>query len=328
MISEAELVKASHYAKENYMEAVKYYDAAMMAWKRENERFILFRDYRGIAELSGKSSDSSRKAIATAKENISKVEEVLDIRIHMLGESLKDFDVKFSNFPMDSRLRNELAKSRLQYSEGVLAFKNKNYTLCQSKLDSAEINLNRIFELYEEKLRSYLNEYPRWTEMVEKTVTFSKKTRSYCIVVDKLARECILYKNGKVMSRYIVELSVNWLGDKKQQGDKSTPEGMYKISSKKSNGQTRFYKALLLDYPNDDDKKQFLENKKNGVITTDASIGSLIEIHGQGGKGVDWTDGCIALSDGDMDVIFKLCPVGTRVAIVGSTRSINELVGK
>ena len=56
------------------------------------------------------------------------------------------------------------------------------------------------------------------------------------------------------------------MGDKNQQGDKSTPEGLYKITDKKSNGQTTFYKALMLDYPNDDDKKRFLQNKKNGVI--------------------------------------------------------------
>ncbi|MFH0756795.1 MAG: L,D-transpeptidase [Bacteroidota bacterium] len=328
MISEAELVKASKYAKEHYIEAAEYYNAAMIAWKRENDRFILFRDYRGIVELSGKSSESSRKAIAAAKANISKVEEVLEIRMNMLGERMKDFDVRFSSFPMNSSLRNELAKSRLQYSEGVLAFKNKNYSICQSKLDSAEINLNRIFALYEEKLRSYLNEYSKWTGMVEKTVLYSKKNHAYCIVVDKLARECILYKDGKVMNRYTVELGVNWMGDKKQQGDKSTPEGMYRITAKKSNGQTRFYKAFLLDYPNDDDMKRFQQNKRSGAIHKDAAIGNLIEIHGQGGKGADWTDGCIALSDGDMDVLFKLCPAGTRVAIVGSTRSLNELVGK
>jgi len=325
MISEAELLKSPYYSKEEYEEAVEYFDSAMTGWKRENDRFILFRDYDRTVELAEKSSESSNKAIATAKKNKTKAEEALQIRIYALGERIKDFDKKFGSFPINSSHRDELSKSRLLYSEGVMAFKNKNYSSCRSKLDSVEMTLNRVVVLYEEKLSSYLSGYPKWSEMVEKTLHFSKKNRTYCIVVDKLARELILYKDGKVLKKYTVELGVNWVGDKNQQGDKSTPEGMYKITDKKTNGQTTFYKAFMLDYPNEDDKKRFLQNKKSGAIHQDANIGNLIEIHGNGGKGIDWTNGCIALKNEDLDEVFKLCPVGTWVTIVGSTRSEDEL---
>jgi len=110
-----------------------------------------------------------------------------------------------------------------------------------------------------------------------------------------------------------------------QQGDKSTPEGHYKILEKKQNGQTSYHRAFLLDYPNDADKKRFTLNKKNGIIHQNASIGNLIEIHGSGGKGTDWTDGCVALRDSHMEELFALCPVGTRVTIVGSTMPLNRL---
>jgi murein L,D-transpeptidase YafK len=123
-----------------------------------------------------------------------------------------------------------------------------------------------------------------------------------------------------------VELGANWVGDKMQQGDKSTPEGVYRILDKKQNGQTRYHRAFLLDYPNEEDKRRFSLNKKNGTLEQDAEIGSHIEIHGRGGKGIDWTDGCIALTDSDMEQIFQMCPVGTRVAIVGSTKSLDELL--
>jgi hypothetical protein len=326
MISEAELVKSPHYAKADYQEAVKYFDTAMIEWRRENERFILLRDYHRTAELAEKSAESSGKAIAAAKKNLTEAEEALQIRIDELGERIKDFDAKFGNFPLTIGHRDDLAKSKLQYSEGVMAFRNKNYSVCRLKLDSVENTLNQVVVLYEEKLNAYLNEYPQWSAMVDKTLAFSKKNKVYCIVVDKLARECILYKDGKELKRFTVELGTNWVGDKNQQGDKSTPEGMYKITARKSNGQTAFYKALMLDYPNQDDKKRFSQNKKNGAIHPDANIGGLIEIHGDGGKGIDWTDGCIALKNKDLDEVFRLSPVGTWVTIVGSTKSVNELV--
>lgn len=325
LLSEAELVKSPKYAKEHYFKATKYYNSAMVEWSRENEKFILFRNYRRIGELANKSSESSRIAIDITKKNILNVEDILEIRIDKLGKRIKNFEENFGSFPMNSMHWNEIVLSKLQYSEGVLAYKNKNYSMCKSKLDSAETTINRVFALYEEKFNSYLKEYPKWKEMVEQTINYSKRNKLYAIVVDKLARELKIYKDGKFVKNYIVELGANWIGDKNQQGDKSTPEGLYKIIVKKSNGQTRFYKALLLDYPNDEDKKRFLQNKKNGVLKPEAHIGNLIEIHGHGGKGIDWTDGCIALQDADMDVIFKLCPVGTKVTIVGSTKSINEL---
>jgi L,D-peptidoglycan transpeptidase YkuD (ErfK/YbiS/YcfS/YnhG family) len=292
----------------------------MMEWGKQNERFILFRNYKRTVEFANISSESSRNAIENTKKNISKVEDILKSRIEKIGKRIKDFEAKYGSFPMNSMHRNEIVKSELQYSEALLAYKNKNYTSCKSKLDSVENTINQVYVLYEKKFGSYLNENKKWKIIVNETINYSKKNKTYIIIIDKLGRECAIYKNGKQLNTFSVELGPNWIGDKKQQGDKSTPEGLYSITEKKRNGQTRFYKALLLDYPNKEDRKRFKENKKSGHVAANAKIGNLIEIHGNGGKGVDWTDGCIALKDTDMDVVFKLCPVGTKVAIVGSAK--------
>jgi L,D-peptidoglycan transpeptidase YkuD (ErfK/YbiS/YcfS/YnhG family) len=303
--------------------ASEYYDSAMLVWGMENERFILFRNYEAICTFAEKSSQSAERAISRAMKNVSAVEDILENRIDKLGKKIQEFDQKYGNFPISTELRNEITESKLQYQEGVLAFKNKNYTGCKIKLDSAETSINRIFVIYEDKYNTYLNDHPKWSELVEQTISQSKRNKSYCIIIDKLMRECLLYKDGKPVHKFTVELGVNWMGDKMQQGDKSTPEGMYKVIRKKSNGQTKFYKALLLDYPNKEDKERFAENKKNAVIAASADIGNLIEIHGDGGKGIDWTDGCIALKNTDMDILYKLVPNGTTVTIVGTAQPLN-----
>jgi lipoprotein-anchoring transpeptidase ErfK/SrfK len=58
---------------------------------------------------------------------------------------------------------------------------------------------------------------------------------------------------------------------------------------------------------------------KRGELHLRARIGGLIEIHGEGGQGRDWTNGCVALSNRDMDEVFALARVGTRVTIVGTS---------
>jgi murein L,D-transpeptidase YafK len=93
---------------------------------------------------------------------------------------------------------------------------------------------------------------------------------------------------------------------------------MYKITKKFDSGRTKYYKALLLDYPNDEDKRKFKSDIENGLLPATSKIGGLIEIHGNGGKGIDWTEGCIALTDKEIDTVYKNVKVGTPVTIVGS----------
>jgi L,D-peptidoglycan transpeptidase YkuD (ErfK/YbiS/YcfS/YnhG family) len=57
-------------------------------------------------------------------------------------------------------------------------------------------------------------------------------------------------------------------------------------------------------------------------------IGGLIEIHGNGGKGIDWTEGCIALTDSEMDSVFKIVKVGTPVTIVGSMHDLQHVLNR
>ena len=85
MLAEAKLLKSPRYANELYSEALGFYDSALIEWNRENERFILLRDYQRTGELARKSSESSRRALSGAKMNISKLEKELEPRINGAG---------------------------------------------------------------------------------------------------------------------------------------------------------------------------------------------------------------------------------------------------
>jgi murein L,D-transpeptidase YafK len=78
-----------------------------------------------------------------------------------------------------------------------------------------------------------------------------------------------------------------------------------------------FHKALLLDYPNAEDQVEFNRAQRTSQLPRTALIGGLIEIHGEGGQGRDWTRGCVALTNRDIDDLFARVAVGTPVVIVG-----------
>ncbi|WP_346862737.1 L,D-transpeptidase family protein [uncultured Draconibacterium sp.] len=325
MLAEAQLEKSPKFAKAAFREAELNYDSARIEWAKQNERFILLRNYTKVSEFAKKSIESSERAIGQSQKEISNTEDQLAARIKRIGEKLKKFETDFGKFPLDKKHRDEFSKSKLLFAESLQTYRNKNYSICKSQLDSVELVVNAAYKHYLQQLENYFEDYPRWNEMVKQTISSSKKNQTYAVVVDKFSRDIFLYKNGTIFKQYSIELGANWIGDKMQQGDKSTPEGLYKIVEKKQNGQTKYHKAFLLNYPNEDDLKRFSLNKKNGSIKQNAKIGNLIEIHGNGGKGIDWTDGCIALTDKNMDELYKFCPTGTKITIVGSVKALNQL---
>lgn len=156
-----------------------------------------------------------------------------------------------------------------------------------------------------------------WRHLADLTVRESRLRHETAIVVDKYHRRLVVYRNGRPIAAYTVELGANGLERKAYAGDRATPEGRYRIVTKKHGGATKYHKALLLDYPNAEDRERYRALSRAGEVPPGAGIGSLIEIHGEGGSGRDWTDGCIALTNQEMDELYKLVTVSTKVTIVG-----------
>jgi len=134
------------------------------------------------------------------------------------------------------------------------------------------------------------------------------------VVVVKKERTLELLGQGKVIKSYKVTLGGDPVGPKTKQGDHKTPEGMYVLDFR--NAHSQFYKSIHISYPNEHDRA-FAQQK--GV-----SPGGDVFLHGlPNGYGAigaahrlkDWTDGCIAVTDEEMDEIWKAVPDGTPIEI-------------
>lgn len=318
-LSEAESLKADYYAKDEFRKAKSFYDSAYSRLSTENSRNIISRNYDQIIVYSEISARSAEEAIEKTKNYLSSVRGRLSEQISNTEKMVIEFDAKYKHYPIRKSDKEEFVRSKLLLNESRLNFDSKSYEACAVKINRSEKILTSLHNRYHAEVSKYFEQFDQWKEWINQTIAESKRNKSNCIIVDKYAREVRLYSAGKEHSVYDIELSENWIGNKNYQGDKATPEGRYKVKAKKANGSTKYYKALLIDYPNEQDKSRFIQNKKDRIIQASAKIGNLIEIHGGGGKGYDWTDGCVALTNSDMDKIFKFAQVGTPVTIVGSS---------
>lgn len=325
-ITKAKKMHAPDYATKCFETAERYFDSAMVSWSAENEILILFRRYDEVVYYARKASETAREAMQQTLDRSSAIRDQVQKQIASVQKQYAHFEKRFGTFPYGESNRTDLATGKLLLGEADRSLKQENLHQAALLTDSAGSIIKQLTAEHDRKLEAYLSNYPVWRKWVDSTIELTAKNRSRCIIIDKLARQCLLYDRGTLVDTFPVELGINWIGDKQSEGDRATPEGNYRIVSLKNQGETRYHKALLLDYPNEDDKKRFQRNKQNGTIGQQENIGGMIEIHGHGDKGIDWTDGCVALANRDMDRLFKFVQPGTLVTIVGTARSPEHTV--
>jgi murein L,D-transpeptidase YafK len=134
------------------------------------------------------------------------------------------------------------------------------------------------------------------------------------IVIVKSTRTMTLLSGEKILKTYKVALGTVPVGPKRVEGDHKTPEGNYVIDFR--NPQSQFHMALHISYPSaaDQEKARKLGARPGGAIMIHGlakSFAYLGPLHRQ----TDWTDGCVAVTNAEIEEIWKLVPVGTRVEI-------------
>jgi len=134
------------------------------------------------------------------------------------------------------------------------------------------------------------------------------------IVILKSARTMTLLSGGRALKTYKVALGSTPIGPKRVEGDHKTPEGDYRIDEKNSHSQ--FHLSLHISYPSaaDQQRARSLGSRPGGAIMIHGlarPFAYLGPLHRQ----TDWTDGCVAVTNAEVEEIWKLVPVGTRVEI-------------
>jgi lipoprotein-anchoring transpeptidase ErfK/SrfK len=294
--------------------------AALLEHRRQEIRFYLARDFRGarssleLAEqravaASGQATAARDQARAAADEALGAAEEAVAEADHFAAV-----------VHLGRREHLLLERARLSFREARIHHENGDHRVAA---EMAEAAVDQAFRVQHEAagLASRFTDSERirtWRRWIDETVAWSRRTGAAVVVVNKENHELTLYAGGRPLRTYPADLGSNTAGTKLRSGDNATPEGRYRITSKKGQGQSKYYKALLLNYPNDDDRARFARMKKEGQIPARATPGGLIEIHGDGGRRKDWTQGCVAVRNDHMDELFRRVEVGTPVTIVGS----------
>ena len=307
--------QAAIYAEAQYRTAQGLFREGQMETARQKGRFALLRDFAAAeslfaltartADLAGTQARSLRDELKAKAENeVADLAGALTVWREALDGSLTLYSAEKSWAA--AKIDLETARLLLEGSEFVQAIE-----AAQNGRNSLD-ELSTVLEQYQNSEAQSIATWRRW---VNETLAGAKNSGSTAIIIDKSAHRLHLVEGSRLVRSFPCDLGYNSATQKYFAGDGATPEGQYRVTGIKKNG-SKFYKAFMLNYPNENDRKRFKRNKSKGIISQNARIGALIEIHGEGNQNRDWTDGCVALENGDMDALFRHVEVGTPVTIV------------
>ena len=222
----------------------------------------------------------------------------------------KDYQKSLECF---QKLLKDYPESGYRHNSAEMISHINNVTIKDKRI----ITQQKKIEALEQEIKSKDNEIitqQKKIEALEQEVFSIWKEPVDKILIEKKERRLTLISKNKVLRRYKIALGGNPNGPKERQGDNKTPEGTYIIDSK--NKDSRYHLSLHISYPNEKDKKRA---KHLGV-----SPGGDIMIHGlkNGFSWIgdfhiesDWTKGCIAVTNEEIEEIARLVPIGTIVEI-------------
>lgn len=311
------------YAPREYEEYAATLRAGQEMLTAERSRFIWFQDYEPVAKFFGQviaQGEQVRTAAVTAK---ARETTDLTVQIIKIGDRLRILR-DLADDVRDRKLSTRsMARAETLLNEAKGHVKNGDWPKARQTISEASLNVDSAVRATRQKVARFADgqQITRWRTQVNNAIDRSRAHGGHLIVVNKLDRELTLYRSGQKVKTYSAGMGINYLADKLYSGDRATPEGEYRVIRKLP--ASKFYKALLINYPNDEDQRRFAEAKRRGEISKRTQIGGLIEIHGGGTVGL--TNGCVALDDRHISELYNAVEVGTPVVIVGALSANNSL---
>ncbi len=310
----AEEAGALRYSPVIYRDAEQLTYNGWMEMARQNGKFGLFRDYENADSILAMAFRRANEARSLAIDSLTNLKSSFADDLKELAEELTEWNEALNGSLAGFHVRDDWQRAKLNLDMAAKLTAAGEYEEAQLSILKSRNLLKQVGKALEDHEADEARLLPIWRRWVNETVELSRRTGGYVVIVDKTAHQTYLVKAGRIVKTYESELGYNSARQKLFSGDAATPEGKYRVV--RENNASMYYRALLLDYPNASDRERFSENKRRGVISPRARIGGWIEIHGDGGKSRDWTQGCVALTNRDMDHIMQYVGVGTPVTIV------------
>ncbi len=320
-------VQGAEFAPDEYARFVEQWVAAQQRLLTEEDVISWPWETNQLVDDLRKVHQTGLRAVSAAQHRREAAQRTTKARLADLEQRHRTFTKIVEDLGSRVLLGESPMETALLVKQARTFFTDGQFTRSKQAIQRAHRLLNSQTAVLTNSLGRYAeaDHLSTWHKMVRHTVEWSRHNNAVGIVVSKADRRLTLYRNGRPVLSYPVRLGFNGLADKRYQGDGATPEGQYRVVRNRDRGHTKFYRAFLLDYPNEEDRRRFRSARRAQAIPVGSLIGGEIEIHGGDDQLLSQTLGCIMLDNWQIDRLFESVEVGTPVTIVGATESSNPV---
>lgn len=304
------------HAEPDYRAAETLLQAGRMEIARQQGRLKPFRDYAAADSVLALAALAARRAEHDAAARARALEAQARQEHDLLRDELAAHRQALDGGLVIIHAERYWSQANLALQTGRRLIAEREFVAAAEKCAEGRRALVQVGRLLAQHLEDEAKNAPIWRRWVQETLVRSRQDRGHAIIVDKSRHKLYLIREGKLVRSYDCDLGYNSIRQKMFQGDGATPEGQYQVTGVKNNGASRYYRALPLNYPNAHDLERLRVYKRRGVISASARPGGNIEIHGHGGRNEDWTEGCVALRNDELDHLMRHVGKGTPVTIV------------
>jgi L,D-peptidoglycan transpeptidase YkuD (ErfK/YbiS/YcfS/YnhG family) len=307
--------EAGRRAASAFRSAESLFNRARLEVELQNRQWPFWRDYTLAESLFAAASRRYVESSSQARKSRAAIRAEYGVQARKLQARVRSLTPQIEQSVAQRAVSGGFATAQLHLEAARHLADANRYEEAMAFLARAESTLDDVE--HRRAVAEGVNSDQRhvWNRWVQETLANSKSSGERALIVDKAAHRAYLVKAGRLARTFVCEVGYNSGKNKSMAGDGATPEGRYRVTMVRQSG-SRYYKALMLNYPNEDDRQRFRRAVASGAISSRARIGSLIEIHGDGGRGSDWTEGCVALTNHDMDELMQSAFVGMQVTIV------------
>lgn len=320
-------VGVSEFAPEEYGEFLHQWVALKARLEEDDDLIRLPWEPNSVAGEVARVAEQARKTLSLTKERREEQRKVASDQLELATERLDALKRHVEALGGRAVVGQQLVETELLVHQAKAFYDHARFGRATEQARYAvqsigvqTVKLTRELSRYadDEKLTA-------WQAMAEHTVEWSRRAKAQAIVVDKAQRTLHLYRSGKLLESIPLRLGADGILEKRAVGDGATPEGYYHIVRKQGPERTALHRALILDYPNGEDRRALRLSRPVNSPRTTRESGTPVAIHGEDRRKLHQALGSLVVDNAQLDSLYRQIETGTPVTIVGALTGDNPV---
>ncbi|MFO0774950.1 MAG: L,D-transpeptidase [Nitrospiraceae bacterium] len=320
-------IGVAEFAPDEYNEFLEHWVALKTRLEEEDDLIRLPWEPNRMANEVARVADHARKTLSLTKERREAQRTAASAQLDIANERLAALKHHVDAIGGHAVIGQQLLEAEMLVQQAKSYYDHARYTRAQEQAHVVTQSLGVQTVKLTRELSRYADEekVAAWQAMAQHTVEWSRRAKAYAIVVDKSARNLQLYRNGKPMTSIPIRLGADGVLEKRLPGDGATPEGYYHIVQKRGPERTTLHRALVLDYPNGEDRRSFGLSRPLNTRRAKEDTATMVAIHGEDDGGLHQALGSLIVDNLQIDALYRDIETGTPVTIVGALDSDNPV---